>query len=178
MIGYSLRTSAAASLPSLTSCSGVYLFFGSLIAVWATRTVIVRLTTAVRTAARADAPLNVIAGSLTGLGWNHSSAQNRVSSSLCVSRRSRHHVRRVAANTVVHHFRASHTLVRGLREPNPFYVPIQPYPHARDRRRAGPHARFRHPDVDRVERNRRCHVSQRRRAHRSKSDRVGAHDRS
>src|SRR5262245_47322335 len=37
MIGYSRRTSAAAFFPSLTSCSGVYLFFGGLIGVCARR---------------------------------------------------------------------------------------------------------------------------------------------
>ena len=31
MIGYALRTSAAASWPICTSCSGVYLFFGGVI---------------------------------------------------------------------------------------------------------------------------------------------------
>ena len=35
MIGYCLRTSAAASRPSSTSCFGVYLFFGSLTSVCA-----------------------------------------------------------------------------------------------------------------------------------------------
>src|SRR5262245_53644621 len=37
MIGYSRRTSAAAFRPSSTSCSGVYLFFGGLTVVCASR---------------------------------------------------------------------------------------------------------------------------------------------
>ena len=35
MTGYSFRTSAAASRPSCTSCSGVYLFFGGVMRVCA-----------------------------------------------------------------------------------------------------------------------------------------------
>src|SRR4029079_7199950 len=35
MTGYAARTSAAAFAPSSTSCSGVYLFFGGTMRVWA-----------------------------------------------------------------------------------------------------------------------------------------------
>src|SRR6185369_12161619 len=54
MIGYCWRTSAAASRPSLTSCSGVYLFFGILITVCATRPLTARHTNIKRAATRAD----------------------------------------------------------------------------------------------------------------------------
>ena len=55
MIGYCLRTSAAASRPSSTSCCGVYLFFGSLIAVCAIRPVADRHETTISAAAPATA---------------------------------------------------------------------------------------------------------------------------
>src|SRR5262245_9226810 len=54
MIGYCWRTSAAASRPSLTSCSGVYLFFGGLMTVWAKGLPSARQRNSMRTAARAD----------------------------------------------------------------------------------------------------------------------------
>src|SRR5262245_48925998 len=54
MIGYFLRTSAAASRPSSTSCAGVYLFFGSLTTVCATRPLTDTDTAVTRTAAQAD----------------------------------------------------------------------------------------------------------------------------
>ena len=52
MIGYFLRTSAAASRPIVTSCSGVYLFFGSLIAVCAKMLVTDAQSTIARAVAR------------------------------------------------------------------------------------------------------------------------------
>src|SRR5262249_12761168 len=55
MIGYCLRTSAAASRPSSTSCFGVYLFFGSFTTVCAARPAIDTPATTMSTAARADA---------------------------------------------------------------------------------------------------------------------------
>src|SRR5262245_26581558 len=137
MTGYSLRTSAAASLPSLTSCSGVYLFFGSLIWVCASSTVIDRLATAVNAAARADALWNAIASLFSGWAKDYSSAQNRASPARCVRGSFGHDGRRVVANTVVHHARASDTLVRRLRAAQLLYVPIRPHPRARDRRSPG-----------------------------------------
>src|SRR5574339_1064499 len=52
MIGYCWRTSAAASRPSSTSCWGVYLFFGSLIAVCAARVTTAMLASTIEAIAR------------------------------------------------------------------------------------------------------------------------------
>src|SRR4029450_10398284 len=67
MIGYCWRTSAAASRPSLTSCSGVYLFFGILMTVCATRPLAVRHTNIKRAATRADEVLVAMFPLLHGL---------------------------------------------------------------------------------------------------------------
>src|SRR5262249_31781887 len=52
MIGYCFRTSAAASRPILTSCSGVYLFFGGVTFVCAATVVAVSASTSVRRLSR------------------------------------------------------------------------------------------------------------------------------
>src|SRR5678816_4953450 len=67
MIGYCWRTSAAASRPSLTSCSGVYLFFGILMTVCATRPLTARHTNIKRAATRADEVLVAMFPLLHGL---------------------------------------------------------------------------------------------------------------
>src|SRR4029453_17302952 len=63
MTGYSLRTSAAASRPSSTSCFGVYLFFGGFTTVCAKTPAVDIDRTIARAAARVEEVLIVTAPS-------------------------------------------------------------------------------------------------------------------